>query len=538
MTAAANAPLSGRGKAAMAEAFALLRRGDADAAGHIAAELRSQSPGHPEIDYLCAEIASARGDTEAAIVSLQSALLAAPGQWVLLVKLARLLLGQRRRAAFRAVLAEAAAVADGDPEAAFLIARAYLAADQPADALPLLMRAAATPAGSRHPALLHDLATSQFFLGHVEAAEASVRSALALAPLFPAAIHLRSTLRRQSAGSNHVDDLRRRLEVASDPEARVAVLFALAKELEDLGEHEASFEALSEGAALRSTRAGSEVVGEIDTMARIARCHTAEALAAMGEGTAGDGPIFIVGMPRSGTTLLERMLGRLPGVAAAGELLDLKLAVGDGARAGQRRNPECDLVEAILRTPARDLGAGYLRGASEAVASCRWWLDKTPVNFQYIGLIRQCIPGARILHVTRAPMDACFAVYKTLFGQAYPFSYHLETLADFYIAYRRLMAHWHLEFPGAVLDVAYEAMVSDTEGQARRVLAHCGFPWDPAVLRPEENAAPSSTASAAQVREPIHARSVGAWQRHALALEPLRVRLEAAGLVDAHGNPV
>src|SRR5690606_32903097 len=131
-----------------------------------------------------------------------------------------------------------------------------------------------------------------------------------------------------------------------------------------------------------------------------------------------------------------------------------------------------------------------------------------------------------------------YAVYRTLFHQAYHFSYDLDELAQYYIAYRGLMAHWHRVLTGRILDVHYEALVSDTRAQARRLLAYCGLDWHDAVLAPDRATAPATTASAAQVREPVHSRSVRKWRRHAAALEPLRRRLEAAGLVDANGDPI
>lgn len=531
-------PLPPEAHTRLAQGFAHLRAGDAAAAVAIADALLADLPGHPEVLYLRSEACAAAGDSAGAILALEGAVEASPGQWVLLLKLSRLLLGQRRRVAFRELAAQAASAAGTDPEALFSVARAYLAADQPADALPLLERAVANPMGAGHPGLWQELATTQFFLGDSAAAERSIAKVLAITPMAPGALHLRSTLRRQSPGSNHVEDLRARLGRAQDPESRVALLFALAKEHEDLGENEAAFAALSDGARLRAARVGGDVSAEVGVMERIAQRHTADALAAMGDGDPGTGPLFVIGMPRSGTTLLERMLGRVPGVAAAGELLDFKLVVGEAAQAAHAAMPEGDLVDAVLRAQAGAMGAEYLRGAREAVPGSPWWLDKTPVNFLYAGLIRQCLPSAPILHLTRDPMDACFAVFKTLFGQAYPFSYRLDALAEYYIAYRRLMAHWHRQFPGRILDIPYEALVTDTETQARRVLGFCGFAWTDDVLQPERSTAPSTTASAAQVREPIHRRSVGAWRRHAAGLEPLRARLEAAGLVDHRGDPV
>jgi len=184
------------------------------------------------------------------------------------------------------------------------------------------------------------------------------------------------------------------------------------------------------------------------------------------------------------------------------------------------------------------LGREYLRGAREAADGAEVFIDKMPVNFMYCGLIAKALPRAKIVHLVRDPMDSCYAVFKTLFQQAYFFSYEQQALADYYTAYRRLMRHWQSVLPGRILDLRYEDLVSDTASQARRLLEFCGLDWNDAVLAPNANARPSTTASAAQVREPVHARSVGRWRSFAAGLEPLRQRLQAHGLVDAEGRAV
>ena len=146
-----------------------------------------------------------------------------------------------------------------------------------------------------------------------------------------------------------------------------------------------------------------------------------------------------------------------------------------------------------------------------------------------MGFIARALPQARILHMTRDPMDACFANLKELFAEAYPYSYDLDELATYYGHYRRLMAHWHASFPGRILDVSYEAMVSDPEATSRAVFEHCGLEWHPEVVRIESGAGTVSTASTVQVREPIHRRSVQGWRRYEAPLAPLQARLRADG---------
>jgi hypothetical protein len=153
-----------------------------------------------------------------------------------------------------------------------------------------------------------------------------------------------------------------------------------------------------------------------------------------------------------------------------------------------------------------------------------------PLNYLYCGLIHSALPQARIIHVTRHPMATCYAMYKTLFKDAYPFSYDLREIARYYGAYRRLMRFWHAEFPRAVLDVSYEDLVAHFEPEIRRVIAHCGLDWDSACIDFHRNPNPTATASAAQVRRPLYDSSIRLWEHYAKELEPLRAMLIAEGI--------
>jgi hypothetical protein len=159
-----------------------------------------------------------------------------------------------------------------------------------------------------------------------------------------------------------------------------------------------------------------------------------------------------------------------------------------------------------------------------------------PFNFLYAGLIHLALPRAKIIDVRRHPMDTCYAVYKQLFKDAYPFSYDLGELGQYYVAYDELMRHWNSVMPGVIHTLHYEAVVADLEGEARRLLAYCGLPWEDQCLRFHENARASTTASALQVRQPLYDTSVGKWRRYAQQLEGLRLQLERAG-IDTAGPP-
>jgi hypothetical protein len=157
-------------------------------------------------------------------------------------------------------------------------------------------------------------------------------------------------------------------------------------------------------------------------------------------------------------------------------------------------------------------------------------IDKTPANFLYLGLIHRALPAARVVHLRRHPLDSCLAMYKTLFRMGYPYSYSLEDLGAYYVAYHQLMAHWRTLIPGSFVDLDYEALVDQPEAAARPVLEYCGLDWEDGCLSFQHNPRPSATASAAQVRQPIHRRSAGRWRQYERQLAPLADMLTRNGI--------
>jgi tetratricopeptide (TPR) repeat protein len=513
------------------QGFQLLQQNRQPEAQQLCSSLLAEHADHPEVLYLASEVRLAGNDLDGALDMINRAVAGAPGQLPLLAKQANVLLLLRRRIDARKVAAAALELAGDDPQSLWAVGMIYAKCDDPQRACELLERVRA--AGITDPALLYGLATNHLYVGKFDAAEECVEALLRIAPQHGAALHLRSTLRRQTEQRNHIDDLQARLTVgfASDS-GRAACLYALAKEQEDLGRYEASFSTLSAAATLKRQGLQYDAAGELAVIESIATTYSAAVMQTPTAGYAKEGPIFIVGMPRTGTTLVERMLGRHQDVRSAGELMDFSRVLAAAAQRSQALHPGSTPVEASLHMDFAELGREYFRGASEAVPGSRWFVDKMPVNFMYCGIIHKALPNARIIHLVRDPIDSCYAIYKTLFSQAYHFSYDLRELADYYITYHRLMKHWHAVMPGVILDVRYEDLVTDTEGQAHRILDCCGLDWQAEVLAPDANEEPSTTASAAQVREPVHTRSVQQWRKFEAGLAPLRERLAAAGIID------
>jgi hypothetical protein len=306
-----------------------------------------------------------------------------------------------------------------------------------------------------------------------------------------------------------------------------ALHFALAKELEDLGEYGQSFEALKRGAAARRRVLSYRVESDEQAIDSIIRSFDRAWLDRAGAGLEVDGPIFVVGLPRSGTTLVERILACHDQVASVGEVNEFALAIM--RTAGPTGGKE-ELIRRAARSDPRALGESYWGAIKGYGHSEAFVVDKTPLNYLYVGLIAKSLPRARIVHLRRQPMASCYAVYKTLFRMGYPFSYDLEDLGRYYLAYHRLMDHWRRLLPGRFLDLDYEQLVDDQERTTRALLDHCGLPWQDACLRFHENAQPTATASAAQVRRPIYRESRDLWRRYSSELEPLARVLVRGGV--------
>ena len=395
------------------------------------------------------------------------------------------------------------------------------------------------------------------FLGDLAEAERDYDRVVALRADDYEAYRSRSELRTQTRESNHVAELEALIaRQRPDWRGEVELRHALAKECEDLGEHERSFEHLQRGARLRRAHLQYDVAVDVATVewiieafpgarsgappgvpSREPAAPPSEAPSAASPDAAqaaagGGGPIFIVGLPRSGSTLVERILGCHSQLTCAGELHDFALAIVAATHrlnAG-RQLTRCERVAQSAQLDFPALGRDYQARVRAAGIQAERFVDKMPLNYLYCGLIRRALPAARIVHVSRSPMAACYAIYKTLFQDGYPFSYNLEELGRYYVAYRRLMQHWEATLPGALLELRYEELVADQLGQTRRLLRFCGLEWEDGCAEFHRNPAPTTTASAAQVRRRMYGTSLFQWRHYQQQLEPLRAQLTAAGI--------
>ena len=367
------------------------------------------------------------------------------------------------------------------------------------------------------------------FAGNFSAAETSFNAAIMRQPDDCEAYWTRASLRKQSANDNHIAEIESAIKKYENHPKKYFLHFALAKENEDVESYDAAFSALIQANSSKRQIMQYDVDHDLGVLAALTQAYDASMFTDV-KGCSDESPIFIVGMPRTGTTLVERILASHSQVHAAGELnnfaLEMMRLVRSSGFAGASKS---ELIEHTKQLDFARLGENYLRSVASVRGDTPFFIDKLPFNYLYAGLIHLALPKAKIIHVQRNPMDTCYAVYKQYFKDAYPFSYDLVELGKYYLAYRDLMEHWKSVLPKQVITtVDYEQLVAQPEPSARALVQACGLDWQDSCLRFYENKGASKTASAVQVRQPVYRSSVNKWQRYAEGLAPLTQLLDQA----------
>jgi tetratricopeptide (TPR) repeat protein len=366
--------------------------------------------------------------------------------------------------------------------------------------------------------------------GRLAEASKAIEQAIHLAPRNLAFYDNLSSIRAFEAADPFLTALE---ELASNCEElsaadQVHLHFALAKAYESSGQPASAFRHLQRGNALeRRQRAYDEAktLGQMNRLSELASRDFIEARQGCGEPSSV--PIFIVGMTRSGTTLIEQILASHPQIFSAGEINLFDHALGLIRDALPGRPPFPDMVQAMSGDHYSALGASYLEKIRRQAPAATRITDKMTVNFLFAGLIHLALPNATIIHAVRDPADTCVSCFATHFTTGQAHTYDLGELGRYYRHYRALMQHWHAVLPpGCILDVQYEELVADLEGVARRIVARCGLSWDARCLHFHRTERAVRTASAAQVRKPIYKDSVGRWRKFEPFLGPLFAELE------------
>ncbi|GAB2553719.1 tetratricopeptide repeat protein [Rhodanobacter koreensis] len=354
--------------------------------------------------------------------------------------------------------------------------------------------------------------------GRVEEACECFETAIALKPDF-----LRSHCNLAPLKTYAADDAQLRVFESQQyqlpglpPARRASYWFALGKMCEDAGRYDDAFAAYAEGNRQQHVLYPHDEAREATLIERLQSVFGADFFASRPRSEhAGKAPIFIVGMPRSGTTLIEQILSTHPGVHGAGELTDMDdMLRALGTKNSERADAYPELAATLSADDFRRLGEAYTERAWRLAPQAERITDKLPMNYLHIGMIHLMLPHAKIIHAMRDPMDSCFSCYARLFeGNNLDYTYDLGTVGRYYVRYIQLMRHWQHVLPaGTVLDLRYEDMVADTEGQARRLLDYLDLPWDERCLDFHQNKRVVRTASIAQVRKPIYRSSVARWK--------------------------
>ena len=369
-------------------------------------------------------------------------------------------------------------------------------------------------------------------IGQINAASDAIETAIELSPKEerPFFYYSLSVCKRFTSGDVH---LRAMQALAQDmraltPDAQIALYFSLGKAFADIGDHEGSFSYLLDGNALKRTQVVYGEATSLGILARMRAAFSAELLQANeGLGDPSGVPIFIVGMPRSGSTLIEQLLASHPKVFGAGQIDEAgKSIIGLANTIRASASPET--LSRLSGDELRQFGTNYVERIRPAAPLAERIIDKTLENFPLIGLIHMALPNARFIHMHRDPVDTCLSCFSTLFNDNHrPYSYDLAELGRYYRAYEAMMAHWRNVLPaGVMLDLRYEDVVDDLEAQTKRILDFCGLDWDPRCLDFHQTTRPVHTASKAQVRQPIYKSSVGRWRAYEKHLGPLLTELK------------
>jgi tetratricopeptide (TPR) repeat protein len=376
----------------------------------------------------------------------------------------------------------------------------------------------------------NNLGVALKMLGRIEEARRAFAKAIELAPkrvLFYAGL---ADSTRFADGDRHLAAMEQLAQdqATLDGEERIQLHFALGKAFADLARYGRSFRHLLAGNTLKRQQITYDETTVLGEFGRIRAVFTPTLMTdRRGQGEPSSAPVFIVGLPRSGTTLVEQILASHPKLHGAGELTDfhdavVRLAVREGVL-----QPYPELVSNLTGPNLREIGADYLARVRGLAPSAERITDKMPGNFLAAGLIHLALPNARIIHTQRDPIDTCVSCFSTLFAADHPHAYDLGELGRYYRAYAALMGHWRDVLPeGIMIDVQYETLVTDFEPQARRIVAHCGLDWDDACLAFHRTQRPVRTASMVQVRQPIYQSSIGRWRPYRSWLEPLLAALD------------
>jgi tetratricopeptide (TPR) repeat protein len=497
-----------------------------------AGEILKQDKNHPEGYFLSGLAEKAAGRSKKATAAFSKAISLDAGRYDAAIELANQYLISLRHGDALGLLQQYESRLGNSPLYLDMAANTYSRLGMHARAWPLYKTANELQPGI--DVFQANLAACAVYLGKIEEAKAIYCSLLERHPNHQKNHYELSRLER-AKDSSHVDQMQKILETSRlAAEKNVFMYYAIGKELEDLERWQEAFHyyKLAGDAVTSVTKtAGYDIRTEIELIDKIIEVCNSDWLAAGSGKTTPDKPrktpVFVVGLPRTGTTLTERIISSHSQVESADETFFMQLMIRRVSGIESRENMNPAIIEAAAKKDIRRIAKGYLNAVDYRLSDRPVFIDKLPENFLYLGFIAKAFPDAKMIHLRRNPMDSCFALYKQSF---FKFAYTLENLGRYYVAYDRLRSHWEEVLGNRLIEVEYESLVADHEGQTRILLDKLGLDFEQACLDFDQNKTPSATASSVQVREKAHTRSVNKWKKFERQLQPLKDHLEEAGV--------
>ncbi len=512
----------------LTDGFAALNRGDLATAGEACKQALAIDQTHVPAHFLVGLVALEGKQRQVAHEAFKSVVKLDRDHAAAWAHLAKLNVGEGRIAAAESALREVRRVQPNDPMVIELTGTVLNSLGEYEAAELFFERA--HEMSPQNPSALMNLGNVRVFLGKIDDAVALFKRAIDLEPN-SAQCHWGLANSAKAKDDTHIKTMQGLIESGRQSKRSQGFLhYAIGKENEDLGNWPEAFSAFTQGARARRETVEFNEADETAMFEAIKETYTAHWLANCPAGAEDPAPIFVLGQPRTGTTLIERVITSHSQVYSAGELQQFGLAVRRASRHANPKRFSKELFIAAATVNPAEIGNMYLRSTAKLRDKSPFFVDKLPVNYLNIPLILAALPKAKIVHLVRGPMDACFASFKQLFADAYLHSYDQSEMARHHARYRDLMAHFRQEFPGRIVDISYEDTARDLEPNARKLINALKLDWEDACLNFHESSSGVATASSVQVREPAHTRSIGRWRRYETELLPMMGELTRLGV--------
>ena len=512
----------------LADGFAALNRGDLATAGEACKQALAIDQTHVPAHFLVGLVALEGKQRQVAHEAFKSVVKLDRDHAAAWAHLAKLNVGEGRIAAAESALREVRRVQPNDPMVIKLTGTVLNSLGEYEAAELFFERA--HEMSPQNPSALMNLGNVRVFLGKIDDAVALFKRAIDLEPN-SAQCHWGLANSAKAKDDTHIKTMQGLIESGRQSKRSQGFLhYAIGKENEDLGNWPEAFSAFTQGARARRETVEFNEADETAMFEAIKETYTAQWLANCPAGAEDPAPIFVLGQPRTGTTLIERVITSHSQVYSAGELQQFGLAVRRASRHADPKRFSKELFIAAATVNPAEIGNMYLRSTAKLRDKSPFFVDKLPVNYLNIPLILAALPKAKIVHLVRGPMDACFASFKQLFADAYLHSYDQSEMARHHARYRDLMAHFRQEFPGRIVDISYEDTARDLEPNARKLINALKLDWEDACLNFHESSSGVATASSVQVRDPAHTRSIGRWRRYETELLPMMGELTRLGV--------